>query len=91
MHGEELVVEFGREKVIVRYGELNADCQSLGTGDEQEKDRVDDVENAELFVVHRDHPAMQPFENGAGARMRLRKSAGNREGLVRHLGSSMQG
>ncbi len=84
VHGEQLVVEFRREEVVVRDGKLNADGHRLGSGDEKEEERINDVENAQLLVIDGDHPAMQPLEQRRAARGRCVERSGNRESLIGH-------
>ena len=68
VHGEQFVVDFRREKVIVRDSKLNADGHRLGSGHQQEKERVHNVQDAKLLVIDRHHPAMQPLQKRCAAR-----------------------
>ena len=49
-------------------GQLKADKQGLGARDEQEKSRVQDVQNAQAFVVDRHYPSVKPLEEGTELR-----------------------
>src|ERR1700736_4656155 len=62
MHGEEAVVDLRAKKMIVGDGQLNAYKDGFGASDQQEEDRVEDIEDAEALVVDSSHPPMQPFQ-----------------------------
>ena len=60
VHREHLVVEAGAEHRAVGAGQLQADEQRLDAADEEEEHRHDAVHDAELLVVDREHPRLQP-------------------------------
>jgi hypothetical protein len=51
--------------MIVRIGELKADHQSLSTRNEQEKSRVQNVEDAQALMVDRHDPPMKLLKERA--------------------------
>ena len=76
----------GRQKVIVRHHELNADKESFRASHEKKEDGHHHVHQAQLLVVDRNHPVVQDVEQQimALARRGQIQSAVNGKGLVRH-------
>ena len=46
--------------MVVRDGQLNPHEDRFDAGDHQEEQRVDDVHQAEVLVIDRHHPFVQP-------------------------------
>src|SRR5260370_5745449 len=65
VHREEPVIDLRAQNVGVRIGQLKADHQSLGPGNEQEKGRVQDVDNAQAFMDERHYPSVKVLDEGA--------------------------
>ena len=61
VHREHAVENFRRNKMIVRNDELDPHDGRFDAADHEEDQRVDDVENAQLLVVHGDNPIVEPF------------------------------
>ena len=62
MHGEDAVVGIGRDEVIVRHRQLNANHHRLQSGYEQEEQRVPDVHEPDLFMVDGGDPAVDRLQ-----------------------------
>ena len=87
VHREEPVKDLCAQDVIVGIGELKADKQGLGARDEQEKSRVQDVQNPQPFVVDSHYPSVKPLEEGTELRCgcaRLDRRA-DRKCVIAHI------
>jgi hypothetical protein len=73
VHGEESVIDLRRKKMVVRLGQLDANGHRLRSADEQEDDAVHRIQEAELFMVDRNDPRVQRFEERTLAHGRWRK------------------
>ena len=71
VHGEELVEDLRRDEVIVGHGELNAHQDRFEAGDDQKDERVDDVHQADLFVVDGGQPLVDDVESAVAPVRRL--------------------
>jgi len=52
MHGEHAVKNFGRNEMVVRNDELYAHDRRFDTANDEEHQRVKDVQNPQLLVIH---------------------------------------
>ena len=59
MHREHPVEDLRRNKIVVRVHQLDANDQRFNAGDHEEAQGVEDIENAEPFVIDRGHPLVQ--------------------------------
>jgi hypothetical protein len=73
VHGEDLVVDLGRQQLLARTGQLRADEERFDAADQEEGEGGDAVHDADLLVIDRRDPAAP-----AGARRRASEDA---EGL----------
>src|ERR1035441_1588748 len=64
MHGEESIEYLRAHKVIVRNGQLNPHQQRLRSGEDQKDERIDDVHDADLLVVHGGEPLVYDARPG---------------------------
>jgi hypothetical protein len=62
MHREHAVEDLWRHKVVVRVHQLDAHDDGFDSGDDQENQRVKDIENAQALVIDCRHPLMQSLD-----------------------------
>src|SRR5438128_4691886 len=59
VHGEHAVEYLRRNKIVVRVHQLDAYDGCFDTADDEKKEGVEDVQNAQALVIDRGHPLMQ--------------------------------
>ena len=67
VHGEQPVEHLGRNKIVVRTDELNADDHRLDPADQQKQQGINDVQNAQPLVIDGRHPIVEPSDKGRDA------------------------
>ena len=80
MHGEHLIEGLGGDEMIVGNDELDAHDGGFDAADHEEEDGIEDIENAEAFVVNGGDPGI---ENVAERARRL-SSGSERNGFRGH-------
>ena len=81
VHGEHAIEDLGRDEVIVGHGQLDAHHGGFQPGDEQEDQRVADIQHPDAFVVYRGEPFIHRVEPQLG--MSGRGIKGHRAGRLR--------
>jgi hypothetical protein len=77
VHGEDLVVQVGRQQRLVGRRQLGAQQQCLNAADDEEHHRRAAVHDADALVVHRGDPR-SPSGRGRRSREHAQRSAGTR-------------
>src|SRR5271155_4070505 len=80
MHGEHAIENLWRDEMILRNDELNAQDRRFDAADYEEEKRVENVKNAELFVIYGDDPFMQAIAD----RTRAGGGGSERDGFRGH-------
>lgn len=62
VHGEHAFEDLGRDEIVVRMHQLNANNESLNPAQHQKDERVNDVENAQPLMIDRRDPLMQQID-----------------------------
>jgi hypothetical protein len=74
MHGEHAVEDLRRDKIIVRMDELDAHDPRFNPADHEKNQGVEDIHDAQPFVIDGRNPFVQSIDEGArrclGARPR---------------------
>ncbi len=67
MHGEHAVEHLRRDEVVVRTDQLDAHDRRFHSSDHEKHQRIEDVQDAEAFVIDGGHPLVEFFESAGAA------------------------
>ena len=64
MHGEHPVEHLRRHEIVVRVHQLDADDERLDTGNAEENEREQDVQQSDPLVIHGRYPRVKRLAPG---------------------------
>ena len=71
MHRKHAVEDLGRNKVVVRIHQLDANDDGFDSTDDKKGQGVEDVQNAQLFVINRGHPLVERLDPRLAANLHV--------------------